>query len=45
MRGGDRQLSRVQQPLMAIRGASVPPVYSARASRYGVLGTRDLGRT
>jgi flagellar biosynthesis/type III secretory pathway chaperone len=38
------KLSRVQQLLMAIRGTSAPPVYSARASRYGVLGTRDLGR-
>jgi flagellar biosynthesis protein FlgN len=38
------KLSRVQQLLMAIRGASAPPVYSARASRYGALGTRDLGR-
>lgn len=38
------KLSRVQQLLMAIRGAAAPPVYSARASRYGVLGTRDLGR-
>jgi flagellar biosynthesis/type III secretory pathway chaperone len=38
------KLSRVQQLLMAIRGTPAPPVYSARASRYGVLGTRDLGR-
>ncbi len=38
------KLSRVQQLLMAIRGTQAPPVYSARASRYGVLGTRDLGR-
>jgi len=38
------KLSRVQQLLMAIRGTSAPPVYSARASRYGVLGSRDLGR-
>jgi flagellar biosynthesis/type III secretory pathway chaperone len=38
------KLSRVQQLLMAIRGTSAPPVYSARASRYGALGTRDLGR-
>ena len=38
------KLSRVQQLLMAIRGTSAPPVYSARASRYGVLGRRDLGR-
>jgi flagellar biosynthesis/type III secretory pathway chaperone len=38
------KLSRVQQLLMAIRGTPTPPVYSARASRYGVLGTRDLGR-
>ena len=37
------KLSRVQQLLMAIRGTSAPPVYSARASRYGVLGSRDLG--
>jgi flagellar biosynthesis/type III secretory pathway chaperone len=37
------KLSRVQQLLMVIRGTSAPPVYSARASRYGVLGTRDLG--
>jgi flagellar biosynthesis/type III secretory pathway chaperone len=38
------KLSRVQQLLMAIRGTSAPPVYSARASRYGVLGRRNLGR-
>jgi flagellar biosynthesis/type III secretory pathway chaperone len=38
------KLSRVQQLLMAIRGTPAPSVYSARASRYGVLGTRDLGR-
>ena len=38
------KLSRVQQLLMAIRGTPTPPVYSALASRYGVLGTRDLGR-
>jgi flagellar biosynthesis/type III secretory pathway chaperone len=37
------KLSRVQQLLMVIRGTCAPPVYSARASRYGVLGTRDLG--
>jgi flagellar biosynthesis/type III secretory pathway chaperone len=38
------KLSRVQQLLMVIRGTSAPPVYSNRASRYGVLGTRNLGR-
>ncbi|MFI4867179.1 MAG: flagella synthesis protein FlgN [Steroidobacteraceae bacterium] len=38
------RLSRVQQLLMVVRGTSAPPVYSARGSRYGVLGTRDLGR-
>jgi flagellar biosynthesis protein FlgN len=38
------RLSRVQQLLMAVRGTSAPPVYSARGSRYGVLGRRDLGR-
>jgi hypothetical protein len=27
-----------------VRGTSPPPVYSARGSRYGVLGTRNLGR-
>lgn len=38
------KLSRVQQLLMVIRGTPAPAVYSARASRYGVLGSRDLGR-
>jgi len=38
------RLSRVQQLLMVVRGTVAPPVYSARGSRYGVLGTRDLGR-
>jgi len=38
------RLSRVQQLLMVVRGTSAPPVYSPRGSRYGVLGTRDLGR-
>ena len=38
------KLRRVQQLLMAIRGASAPPVYSPHASRYGALGTRDLDR-
>jgi flagellar biosynthesis/type III secretory pathway chaperone len=38
------KLSRVQQLLMVIRGTPAPPVYNARASRYGVLGRRDLGR-
>jgi flagellar biosynthesis/type III secretory pathway chaperone len=38
------KLSRVQQLLMAIRGTSGSPVYSQRASRYGVLGRRELGR-
>jgi len=38
------RLSRVQQLLMAIRGTAAPPVYSARGSRHGVLGMRDLGR-
>jgi flagellar biosynthesis protein FlgN len=38
------RLSRVQQLLMVVRGTSPPPVYSARGSRYGALGTRNLGR-
>jgi flagellar biosynthesis/type III secretory pathway chaperone len=38
------RLSRVQQLLMVVRGKSPPPVYSARGSRLGTLGTRDLGR-
>lgn len=38
------QLGRVQRMLGKLRGASAPPVYSARGSRYGQLGHRDLGR-
>jgi flagellar biosynthesis/type III secretory pathway chaperone len=38
------RLSRVQQLLMVVRGTCAPPVYSPRGSRYGLLGTRDLGR-
>jgi flagellar biosynthesis/type III secretory pathway chaperone len=38
------KLGRVQQLLGKLRGASAPPVYSAKGSRYGNLGLRDLGR-
>ena len=38
------KLGRVQQLLGNLRGASTPPVYNARGSRYGALGPRDLGR-
>jgi flagellar biosynthesis/type III secretory pathway chaperone len=38
------KLGRVQQLLAKLRGASPPPVYSARGARYGNLGLRDLGR-
>jgi flagellar biosynthesis/type III secretory pathway chaperone len=37
------QLGRVQRLLARLRGASAPPVYSARGARYGNLGLRDLG--
>jgi flagellar biosynthesis/type III secretory pathway chaperone len=38
------KLNRVQQLLGKLRGASPPPVYSVRASRYSNLKPRDLGR-
>jgi|SRR5665213_684905 len=38
------KLGRVQQLLGKLRGASAPPVYSAKGARYGNLGLRDLGR-
>lgn len=38
------KLGRVQKLLMVLRGTAPLPVYSARASRYGSLGSRDLGR-
>jgi len=38
------KLGRVQQLLGKLRGATPPPVYNARGSRYGGLGARDLGR-
>ncbi|HEY2418490.1 MAG TPA: flagellar protein FlgN [Steroidobacteraceae bacterium] len=38
------KLGRVQQLLGKLRGASAPPVYSAKGARYGDLGLRDLGR-
>jgi flagellar biosynthesis/type III secretory pathway chaperone len=38
------KLGRVQQLLGKLRGATPPPVYSARGARYGALGLRDLGR-
>jgi flagellar biosynthesis/type III secretory pathway chaperone len=38
------KLGRVQQLLGKLRGASPPPVYSAKGARYGNLGLRDLGR-
>jgi flagellar biosynthesis/type III secretory pathway chaperone len=37
------KLGRVQQLLGKLRGTSLAPVYSARGSRYGGLGARDLG--
>ena len=37
------QLGRVQQLLGKLRGATAPPVYSARGARYGNLCLRDLG--
>jgi flagellar biosynthesis/type III secretory pathway chaperone len=37
------KLGRVQQLLGKLRGTTPPPVYSARGSRYGGLGARDLG--
>jgi flagellar biosynthesis/type III secretory pathway chaperone len=38
------KLGRVQQLLGKLRGATPPPVYNAKGSRYGNLGLRDLGR-
>jgi flagellar biosynthesis/type III secretory pathway chaperone len=38
------KLGRVQQLLGKLRGASPPPVYSAKGARYGNLGLRNLGR-
>ena len=38
------KLGRVQQLLGKLRGATPPPVYNARGSRYAALGARDLGR-
>lgn len=38
------KLSRVQKLLAKLRGATPPPVYSAKGARYGTLGPRDLGR-
>ena len=39
------KLGRVQQLLGKLRGASAPPVYSARGARYGACGrAADLGR-
>jgi flagellar biosynthesis/type III secretory pathway chaperone len=38
------KLGRVQQLLGKLRGATPPPVYSAKGARYGSLGPRDLGR-
>jgi flagellar biosynthesis/type III secretory pathway chaperone len=37
------KLGRVQQLLGKLRGNTPAPVYSARGSRYGSLGARDLG--
>ena len=37
------KLDRVQQLLRKLRGTHAPVVYSARASRYANLGSRDLG--
>jgi len=37
------KLGRVQQLLGKLRGTGPAPVYSARGSRYGGLGARDLG--
>lgn len=37
------KLDRVQQLLHKLRGTNTPVVYSARASRYANLGSRDLG--
>jgi flagellar biosynthesis protein FlgN len=37
------KLDYVQRLLQKLRGASTPAVYSARASRYSSLGSRDLG--
>jgi flagellar biosynthesis/type III secretory pathway chaperone len=38
------KLGRVQKLLGHLRGSTAPPVYSAKVSRYGNLGPRDLGR-
>jgi flagellar biosynthesis/type III secretory pathway chaperone len=38
------KLARVQQLLGKLRGTNPVPVYSARGSRYGALGARELGR-
>jgi len=38
------KLGRVKKLLGHLRGSNPPPVYSAKASRYGNLGPRDLGR-
>jgi flagellar biosynthesis/type III secretory pathway chaperone len=38
------KLGRVQQLLGKLRGASPPPVYSAKLTRYGNPGPRNLGR-
>jgi flagellar biosynthesis/type III secretory pathway chaperone len=38
------KLDRVQQLLTKLRGATAPSVYSARGSRFGGLGPRELGR-
>jgi flagellar biosynthesis/type III secretory pathway chaperone len=37
------KLDRVQKLLGQLRGASPPPVYSSKASRYASLGLRNLG--
>ncbi len=37
------KLDHVQQLLQKLRGTATPAVYSARASRYANLGSRDLG--
>jgi flagellar biosynthesis/type III secretory pathway chaperone len=38
------KLGRVQQLLGKLRGATPPPVYSAKVARYANLGPRNLGR-
>lgn len=37
------KLGRVQQLLGKLRGSTPVPIYSARGSRYGGLGSRNLG--